>query len=511
MRFTSWGTAADLILDVMRTRPRRGMRLLALLAALLGAAVLAVAGCGRTEGESVAAGADVVPAGVAIFVTIDTDFDSEQWENAEDLVERFPRGDLLGRFLARELEREGLDFERDVEPAVGPEVDFVALPPSPDDAEPAVAVLTQPRDPQKLDQLLERSDEDVVKEEIGDWTVIATSGEVLDAFRPLADGEGESLADSERFVDAMAPLEGDAIAKVYVNAEVAGRELEGAQVFPLTGICSVGGELVSAGAALRAEDDGVRLESTSTEEGGEELETYEARFLDELPAGTALYLSFNELARQFDETREQLRAQMPELDRELAEAERFLGVSLEEDVLPLLEGEGALAVYASALVPTVTLALEVEDEERAVATLDNIVARLGAQRPGLEARETEIAGVPAKEVRLEEMFALYYAAFDGKLVVTTTPTGIEGLRGDGMKLGDDEQFQDATEAAGMPDETAGFVYVDADESVGLLEGLAALQGENIPSDVRENLEPLGTAVLYGASDDVCFSGFLSID
>jgi len=486
------------------------MRLRALLAGFVAVAALFATACGRTEGESVAAGADVVPADVAVFAVIDTELDSEQWENAEDLVERFPRGDFLGRFLARELEREGLDFERDVEPAVGPEVNFVVLPPSPDDAEPPVAVLTQPDDPAKLDELLEQSDEDVVRDEIGDWTVIATSEEVLNAFRPLAGGGGESLADSERFTEAMAPLEGDAIAKVYVNAEAAGRELQQANV-PITGVCSVGGELVSAGAALRAEDDGVRLESTSTEEGGEELEAYEAGFLDELPSGAALYVSFNQVARQFEETREQLRAQMPGLDRQLEEAQRLLGVSLEEDVLPLLEGEGAFAVYPSALVPTATLALEVEDEERASATVDRIVARLAVENPGLEARETEIAGLPAKEVRIDQMLAIYYAAFDGKLVVTTTPVGIEGLRDDGTKLADDERFQDATEAAGMPDETTGFVYIEADEAVGLAEGLAALQGENIPSDVRENLEPLGTAVLYGARDEVCFSGFLSID
>jgi hypothetical protein len=114
-------------------------------------------------------------------------------------------------------------------------------------------------------------------------------------------------------------------------------------------------------------------------------------------------------------------------------------------------------------------------------------------------------------VRINEMLAVYYAAFDGKLVVTTTPAGIEGLRDGGAKLADDELFEDAAEAAEMPDETTGFVYVDADEAVALAEGLAALQGENLPNDVRENLEPLGTAVLYGARDDVCFSGFVSID
>ena len=487
------------------------MKRVGLFGSLVCAVALVAVGCGQTEGGSTAAGAEVVPADAAVFAAFDTDFDSEQWQDAEDLVERFPRGDLLRGFLTRELEGEGLDFERDVKPAVGPEVDLVVLSsPSPED-EPAVALLTQPRDQAKLDALLERSDEDAVKEEVGDWTVIAESADVIEAFRPLADGEGESLADSDRFADAMSALEGDALAKVYVNAEAAGPELEGSGIGPLTGFCSVGGELVSAGAALRTEDEGVRIESTSTEEGGEELETYEPRFLDELPAGAAMYVSFNDVAGQFDATREQLRAQMPDFDRELEEAERALGVSIEEDVLPLLEGEGALAVYASTLIPTVTLALEVEDEDEAVATVDGIVARLAAQGPGVQPRDTEIAGVPAKQVPLNEMVSLYYAAFDGKLVVTTTPAGIEELRGDGTKLGDDEKLQDARDAAGMPDETAGFFYVDTDEAVGLLEAVAAVEGENLPNDVRENLEPLGTAVFYSANDDVCFSGFLGID
>jgi hypothetical protein len=487
------------------------MRLVAHFAGMVAVAMLFAAGCGRTEGESVAAGAEVVPADVAVFAAIDTDFDSEQWQNAEDLVERFPRGDLFRRFLTRELTEKGLDFERDVEPALGPEVDVVVLTPPAGEGDPPVALLTQPRDPAALERLLERSDQDVVSEEVGDWTVIAETAEVIDAFRPLADGGGDSLADSERFTEAMAPLEGDALAKVYVNAEAAGPELEESGVGPLTGFCSVGGELVSAGAALRAEDDGVRVESTSTEEGGDDLVTYEARFLDELPAGAAALVSFNDVAGQFDATREQLGAQIPDLDRQLAEAERVLGVSIEDDLLPLLGGEGALAVYPSPLIPTVTLAVEVDDEARAAATVDRIVARLAGQGPGVETRETEIAGVPAKEVRLEEMFAIYYAAFDGKLVVTTTAAGIEGFRDEGTKLAEDERLKDATEAAGMPDETAGFVYVHADEAVALLEGVAALQGENIPSDVRENLEPLGTAVFYSSNEDVCFSGFLTID
>ena len=82
---------------------------------------------------------------------------------------------------------------------------------------------------------------------------------------------------------------------------------------------------------------------------------------------------------------------------------------------------------------------------------------------------------------------------------------------DGSSLEDDEAFRDAAEAAGMPDETTGFVYVDADAAHELAEDAAALSGEEArSSEARANLEPLESVLVHG-SDSACFDAFLGFE
>ena len=99
-----------------------------LILALLVAALLPVlAGCG--SGSDVGAAADVVPADVFLYASVDTDFDGDGWAALEEFAARFPDGDNLMQSLADELEsgEEGIDFEQDVKPALGDEVAFVLL------------------------------------------------------------------------------------------------------------------------------------------------------------------------------------------------------------------------------------------------------------------------------------------------------------------------------------------------------------------------------------------------
>ncbi len=49
--------------------------------------------------------------------------------------------------------------------------------------------------------------------------------------------------------------------------------------------------------------------------------------------------------------------------------------------------------------------------------------------------------------------SIRYAAFDGKVVVTTGAQSIEEIRSGGPRLADDDAFKSARDAAGMPDET----------------------------------------------------------
>ena len=95
---------------------------------LLVAALLPVlAGCG--SGSDVGAAADVVPADVFVYASVDTDFDGDGWAALEEFAARFPNGENLLQSLADEVNssEEGIDFEADVKPALGDEVAFVVL------------------------------------------------------------------------------------------------------------------------------------------------------------------------------------------------------------------------------------------------------------------------------------------------------------------------------------------------------------------------------------------------
>ena len=152
-----------------------------------------------------------------------------------------------------------------------------------------------------------------------------------------------------------------------------------------------------AGAVVRVEDDAFHLEARGWPEG-EELEAYDAKLTSELPRGAVAYLSFRDVAGQFAAVRDELGGRSPELERELARTEAFLGISLERDVLPLLAGEGALAVYRETLVPSATLLLEVEDEQRALEALDRLARRASELREDVEGpRRVEIVGLEARE------------------------------------------------------------------------------------------------------------------
>lgn len=481
----------------------RAVRRLAPLAAALG---LVLAGCGG--GGSASEGARFAPAGAELFLSVDTDFDSEQWERARALLGRFPDGDRLLRSLLSDLADEGIDFDRDVRPALGPEVGIVALDLSAD----AFVGFTRPPDREALERLLARAKSDVATRIVDEWTVVADDEATLDAFEDArADG---SLAAEERFEATMAPVAADALARLYVSPE----GLTGGGDLPRGALAAIlGGDASPLAAALVAEEEGVRVEAALRlgERAGFFGEPYEAGLPDEAPGGVLLYASFDDLGRSLSALRDAFAELEPEIERDLGRLESLLGVSLEEDVFPLLAGEGALYVRAGGLLPEVTLLLEVEDEEEARATLARLVGAIPAGFGVGPPREVEVAGVQAVELPLEGApIALHYATFDGRLVVTTSRDGLADLREEGERLRGDEDFEQALEAAGVPDDTLGFVYLDVRRLASLLLGFAAFGAGGEELDVaRRNVEPLRSVVLHGERDGdlVRLQAFLAID
>ena len=203
-------------------------RLVALPAALAAVAVLAA--CGGAElggaGGSRPEGAELIAAGTPVFVTINGNVDSGQWQAAEALVQRFPSGQEAIDSILGEITDGGAQLETDVLPALGPEVDIAVLD-LPQDGDPTVVMLTQPTDPSKLEQLLTQADDAPVWREVDGWYVVADSEENID--RALNAG-GDSLADSDAFEEAMGGLPVEVDARERLVGQAAHRLFEGVAV-----------------------------------------------------------------------------------------------------------------------------------------------------------------------------------------------------------------------------------------------------------------------------------------
>ena len=69
-------------------------------------------GCGGGDEQAKprAEGAAVVAAGVPVYVSVDADLDSEQWNALEAVLERFPGEEDLVAALKGELAQEDIDY-----------------------------------------------------------------------------------------------------------------------------------------------------------------------------------------------------------------------------------------------------------------------------------------------------------------------------------------------------------------------------------------------------------------
>ena len=465
---------------------------------LLAALVFPVAGCG--EGSSAgAAGASVAPAASKVFVSLDTSFDSGNWEAARSLLGRFPDGNRAVESILDDLGGRGVDFEQDVKPALGPETDIVALDVT---GRGKVVGLTQPEDRATFDALLAKSDEPLVSREIDGWVAFSDSEANLDEFESMRKDGTLDGVDAYQKVSGEVPDDG--MAQIYVAASASGST-------PLAGL--FGSDAPSFALSLDPQEDGIHIAGAASPATGDLFpEEFTAELPAAVPGGAFVYLGANDLESQLGALRDALAEVAPDFERDIGKAEAEIGVSLDEDVFPLFAAESALYVRPGFPIPEVTIVTQVDDEQSAVAVIDKLASEAGEYYGSAEVHTVQIAGVQAKELALNQFVSLFYAAFDGKLVITTSQQGIADLRADGDRLADDEAFKDATEAAGMPSETTGFLYVDLDQALPTVFGLLGFAGEAPPDSVQRNVEPLQSLVLYGQRDgDVAkVSGLLSI-
>jgi hypothetical protein len=484
----------------------------------LAVAALALAGCGAEDKAATGGGAEIVPASAPVFVSVDSDLSSSQWQALDDLLRKFPARPQLLSWLRSTLREEGLDYERDVQPALGQEIDLVWL----DLAEGGdnVVGLTQPRDEEAFRRLVAKADasgDDVVLREFRGWTIFAESAEAIERFRDAA-AKGGKLADDGVFTAAMAELPEAALVKAYARGEdltrLLGRAFQafegtGTGAFPTPGQGPP--EFISA--ALAAEGDGLRLAGASRAETEPKTKAtvFESTLLDDVPGDAIAFLTF----RGDDAFAKEARSS-PTYRRSLGELQKELGLPIDK-LLELFAGEVALYVRPGTPFPEVTLLIPVASDEpaeeaafRRVDELMKALTRLGKAKPcGAPSVEDGVTVACSDFGKVQ----VRYAGFDEKVVVTTGQSPVAELRAGGTKLADAKAFKDAKAAADLPDETAGFLWVDAAKAVPMLLGLAQAADEEIPAALRANLAPLKSLVLWADAEGrtSSYSAFLGID
>jgi Protein of unknown function (DUF3352) len=473
-------------------------------------ALALVSGCGSGGGAtsgSTESGATEVGESALAFVSISSDLGSSQWQQADKLAQKFPFREQALAQIKQELAKQNLDYDKDIKPALGPEVDVVVAQGA--SLNKTVTVLmTKPDDAAMFKALVTKANASggspAVYREVNGWYLVSDKQASIDE---VLKGSGGSLADNAAFKEAMAKLPGDALAKAYVNgAELAplirqaAAQGGGSQFDPST----VGlDKLDYVAASLSAESDGLRVRGASKGSGAKALGAgdFTSILLGKVPGDALAFLDF-----RGGGTADQLKKleSSPQLGKSLQQLQATLGVSL-DDLLALLRNEVGFYLRPGAGIPEFSLALSPSDQAAALSTLDKLAAKVAALTGG------KLTTGTVRTLNLGQV-TLHYGAADGHVLITSGINGISEFGGSESKLPDSADFKEAKSAAGMPDSTGGFVYIDLKNAIPLIEGFAGLAGQSLPPSVAGNLRPLRSLVAWaaGSGDSRTFDAFLEI-
>jgi hypothetical protein len=425
-------------------------------------------------------------------VAIDSDTGSPQWQTLDALASKFPDKQKALDSAKQQLAKKGLDWERDLKPALGPEIDVVML----DFAHPNDSVaLMQPKDEGAFERAVKKGNATdplnaLVYEKFHGWTLISDKQAAIDAFKSASDTAKSTLTENKAFTAAMNKA-GDGLVRAYVNgASVLSAAEQALGPDAATSFKQLG-TLDWLLVSLRAKSDGIAWDTTVHGTPGKAFDQVSARSSDGslrklVPKDALLYLAFNGSKGMLGGLGQNPILQQPGF--------KGLGAALQQ-LVRLIEGENALYVRDAGTntVPEVTFIAAPEGGVDGAATLDRVLKRFGAQlgRP----KHGTIAGVPVRVIGAGPV-TVRYGNVKGRLVVSDMPSGIAFAQNGGQALSGSQEYRDAAQSSALPDKPQIVLYVDIHSTIPLVERLGK---SRIPAEVARNLKPLRSAVEYAVS------------
>jgi hypothetical protein len=478
-------------------------------AGVLAALALLLAGCGGTSGAGGNGAADIVPASAPLFVSIDSDPGSAQWKSIMELANKFPDKQKAIDAIKKSISKDGgPDWEHDLKPALGPEIDLVML----DLEHPSdVVALMQPKDENAFRRAVMKGEQRasttrVFYEKFRGWEVISDKQSAIDSFKRASDSAKGTLANDSAFKDAMSKA-GDGALRLYVNgSKVMGAisKYGGPSIQPYIEKL---GTLDWLAMTLRAKSDGIAFDTVVHGTPGKlftnvHIPVSDGSLTRAVPQDALLYFAFHGTKGMLGPLEDNPVLQQPGL-RKFSDVLHQIG--------SILQGENALYVRAppeGGRLPEVTFVAAPGGGVDGAATLDSVLNRFNKELGGRPQRTT-VAGVPTRVLGTGRGVAIRYANVGGTFVVSDFPSAIEFLKNGGKPLSESQTYNDTLHASGAPARPVGILYVDIHSTIPVVERLA---NTPIPAGVKQNLGPLRSAVEYAVarSHELKISFFLHI-
>jgi hypothetical protein len=355
--------------------------------------------------------------------------------------------------------------------------------------------------------------EDLAYAMVDGTVVLAGNPEVIERIVDTSQGTGEPLESTEKFTQAMESLPEDRLGLVYVDVEaildLVIPELEAAGGLPF-GIGEADA-LVSIGMVVRAEEDGILFQASSTVDPSKLSET-SRRALDVEPHTNAV-LSFTPenaygvfASTGFRESMEQLveiGGEDPSLNAQLDE----LGVS---EAIGTLSGDAGFEASPGGAggLPSGAILLGTNDEATMHTFLDKL-AQFGVAGlidafsgggfgggPPVSEEQEEYKGVAITWFSVPDLVAVgvapAFAVTDGMAIIASSPEEVKDLidaRDGGGNITSAARFQQAIAHGDI--ENVGMFYVDIEAVVAAIrDSLSPQEQASFDEDVRPNLDPL---------------------
>jgi Protein of unknown function (DUF3352) len=417
--------------------------------------VLALAGCGGSGASGDGDPATVTPAGAAFYAEVVVRPEGSQREDALDAAGKLLLTDdpeaRIREHVQEAAEREEVDFARDVEPWLGERAAVWVAETQDGPHDPTVAVLAAtdtdaarealerilgPEARERGDYLVDPSG--VAAGVIGDFVAIGPEAEFK---RTLEAAEGESLAETDEYADAVGALDDERLAHLWIDLPAWVERAQDEIAVPL-------GDLQPLAASFAADGERVVVE---TRGGGlgPLLAGGSTPLVKELPGDSWLAAGSADVGEAVDDTIQHFAGPLGAIVAR-REVQRRLGLDLDRDLLGWI---GDVGFFLRGTTPETVdggLVIEPTDEGRAADAFGRIAGALQV-RADARARPVEIAGADQAFQLAHEDLArpIVLARGSGLVVVAAGRAAAEAALGAGDRLGDSALYAEGEELLGM--------------------------------------------------------------